>query len=174
MGERGLVLVYTGDGKGKTTAAFGLALRSWGRGRRVCIVQFMKCGEDYGEVRAVRGLAGIELHQFGRKGFVEKGKHKPEDVEMAEKALQFSVKALSSGEFDLVVLDEACVALDFELIGLPALLSALDTRSPGTDAVLTGRNAPEALIAVADLVTEMRSVKHPYDIGKKAKVGIES
>ncbi len=173
MGDRGLVLVYTGDGKGKTTAAFGLALRSWGRGRRVCIVQFMKCGEKYGEVRAVRGLAGIELHQFGRKGYVTKGKHKPEDVEMAKEALLFSGKALSSGEFDLVILDEACVAVDFGLIGLPELLSAIDARSPGTDVVVTGRNAPEALIAVADLVTEMRSVKHPYDTGKKARIGIE-
>jgi cob(I)alamin adenosyltransferase len=165
--------VYTGNGKGKTTAAFGLALRTWGHGGRACIVQFMKCSEDYGEVKAVRRLPGIVLRQFGRKGFVIKGKHSEEDVEEAEKGLAFSEEALSSGEYDLVVMDEVCVAMDFGLIEVSEVLSVINTKSDKTEVVLTGINAPREILDRADLVTEMRGVKHPYESGIRAREGIE-
>lgn len=173
MEQTGLVQVYTGRGKGKTTAAFGLALREWGHGGRVCIVQFMKKGEEYGEVLAVRRLEGIDLHQFGRKGFIAKGRQTEEDELLAKEALEFSREALSSGKYDLVVMDEACVALDFQLISLREVLSVVRSRSKGTEVVLTGVNAPVGLIEAADLVTEMRLVKHPYEAGLLARKGIE-
>jgi cob(I)alamin adenosyltransferase len=169
----GLVHVYTGNGKGKTTAAFGLAIRTWGHGGRACIVQFMKCGENYGEVKAVKRLPGIVLRQFGREGFVIKGKHSQEDMELARKALAFSADALCSGEYDLVVMDEVCVALDFGLVEISEVLKAIDSRSQRTEVVLTGINAPKEIIERADLVTEMRMVKHPYESGIRAREMIE-
>lgn len=173
MEQPGLVHVYTGNGKGKTTAAFVLAIRTWGHGGRACIVQFMKRGESYGEVKAVRRLHGIVLRQFGREGFVIKGNHSLEDVELARKALAFSAEALSSGEYDLVVMDEVCVALDFGLIEISEVLEAIDVRSQRTEVVLTGINAPKELIERADLVTEMRMMKHPYESGVSAREMIE-
>jgi cob(I)alamin adenosyltransferase len=169
----GLVHVYTGNGKGKTTAAFGLAIRTWGHGGRACIVQFMKISENCGEVKAVKRLPGIVLRQFGREGFVIKGKHSQEDMELARKALAFSADALYSGEYDLVVMDEVCVALDFGLVEISEVLKAIDSRSQRTEVVLTGINAPKEIIERADLVTEMRMVKHPYESGIRAREMIE-
>ncbi|MDD1767660.1 MAG: cob(I)yrinic acid a,c-diamide adenosyltransferase [Methanomassiliicoccales archaeon] len=173
MSQSGLVHVYTGNGKGKTTAAFGLALRTWGHGGQACLVQFMKCGEEYGEVKAVKRLPGIVLRQFGRPGFVIKGKHSQEDVELARQALAFSAEALTSGKYDLVVMDEVCVALDFGLLEVSEVIKAVDSRSEKTEVVLTGINAPKELIEKADLVTEMRMIKHPYESGIIAREMIE-
>ena len=173
MEQPGLVHVYTGNGKGKTTAAFGLALRAWGHGGRACIVQFMKCGENYGEVKAVRRLPGIVLRQFGKEGFMIKGKHSQEDIELARKALAFSAEVLSSGEYDLVVMDEVCVALDFGLLQISDVAKAIESRSRRTEVVLTGVNAPKELIERADLVTEMKMIKHPYESGVSAREMIE-
>ncbi|MGB9881983.1 MAG: cob(I)yrinic acid a,c-diamide adenosyltransferase [Methanomassiliicoccales archaeon] len=169
----GLVILYTGDGKGKTTAAFGLAMRAAGHGKRICIIQFMKrCGEC-GEVKAVKKFDTITLRQFGTGMFVVKGKHKKEDTEEAARGMVFASEALTSGLYDLVILDEICIAVDFGLIDVDDVLELLKKRNPGVDVVLTGRNAPEALIDVADLVTEMKAVKHPYDDGMGAREGIE-
>ncbi|MCU0862080.1 MAG: cob(I)yrinic acid a,c-diamide adenosyltransferase [Methanomassiliicoccales archaeon] len=172
MSSLGLVQVYTGEGKGKSTAAFGLALRAWGRGLRVCIIQFLKLGEDYGEVQAVRRLAGIDLMQFGGEHFVRKGRHRKEDAERARAGLEKAKEALTSGRFDLVILDEVNVAVDFGLLGPEEVLEAVRSRGE-VEVVLTGRNAPQAFLDEADLVTEMRMVKHPYDQGVEARPGIE-
>jgi cob(I)alamin adenosyltransferase len=171
--QPGLVHVYTGNGKGKTTAAFGLAIRTWGHGGLVCIVQFMKCGEGYGEVMAVRSLPGVVLRQFGREGFVIKGKQTKVDFDLAKEALDFSAHALSSGEYDMVVMDEVCVAIDFGLIEVSKVLNVLEERNRETEVVMTGINAPREIIDAADLVTEMRMVKHPYGSGVRAREGIE-
>lgn len=133
----------------------------------------MKCGEEYGEVKAVERLPGIVLRQFGRQGFVIKGKHSQEDVELARQALAFSAEALTSGKYDLVVMDEVCVALDFGLLEVSEVIKAVDSRSEKTEVVLTGINAPEELIEKADLVTEMRMIKHPYESGMIAREMIE-
>lgn len=172
MSELGLVQVYTGEGKGKSTAAFGLALRAWGRGLRVCIIQFMKLGEDYGEVQAVRRLAGVDIFQFGGEHFVRKGSHRPLDVDRAREGLAKARQAISSRGYDLVILDEVNVATDFGLLRAEEVLEVIHSRD-GVEVVLTGRNAPREFLQAADLVTEMRMVKHPYDRGVQARPGIE-
>jgi cob(I)alamin adenosyltransferase len=172
MDELGLMHVYTGEGKGKTTAAFGLALRAWGRGLRVCIIQFMKLGETYGEVRAVRKLEGIDLFQFGTGKWVGKDKHSAQDEELAKEALSKAKEALTSGAYDVVILDEVNVATDFGLLRPKDVLEVVRLRK-GVEVVLTGRYAPKEFLEEADLVTEMLAVKHPYDSGVKARPGVE-
>jgi cob(I)alamin adenosyltransferase len=171
--QLGLVQVYTGDGKGKTTAALGLVLRAWGRGLKICMVQFMKKGEDYGEVIALRKMEGIDLYQFGSDRLITKSSVHPEDIELAHRALAFAEDAMGSGEYDLVVLDEVNVAMFFGLVSPAEVLSALRKRRKDTEIVLTGRNAPPEIIKEADLVTRMVAEKHPYDKGVIARAGIE-
>jgi cob(I)alamin adenosyltransferase len=173
MSELGLMQVYTGEGKGKTTAALGLALRAWGHGLRVCIIQFMKKGEEYGEVEALRRLDGIELYQFGVDRLIFKGEHCQEDVELAERGLQMAQDALCSNDYDLVILDEINVVMDFGILPVDKVLSTVRGRDPGVEVVLTGRNAPEAVIKEADLVTIMKMEKHPYESGVVARKGVE-
>ena len=168
----GLLQVYTGDGKGKTTAALGLALRAWGHGLRVGVVQFMKKGEDYGEILALRRM-GVEVFQFGSGKLITKGRHCQDDVDCAKRALDLSSSMLGSGEYDLLVLDEVNVALYFGLISLEEVIGALRDREGGVEVVCTGRNAPDGLREDADLVTVMTVDKHPYDGGLVARKGIE-
>ncbi len=169
----GLIHVYTGAGKGKTTCAFGLALRAWGCGKRVCIIQFLKKGEKYGEVVAVDRLEGIDLHQYGSGRFVFNKQLRQEDVEAAEKGLVHAKDVLSSGDHDLVILDEMNIATDFGVLDVSKVIEALDSRADGVEVVLTGQNAHPAIVEKADYVTEMRKVKHPYDEGVMARKGIE-
>lgn len=171
--DRGLVQVYTGDGKGKTTAALGLALRAAGHGMRVHIVQFMKGWTDYGELVSLRNQPNITLVQFGRPDFVDRDNPDPRDVRMAQDALQHGLDVVASGEYDVVILDEVNVALDFGLVSLEQVLKLLDARPPHVELVLTGRAAHPEIMQRADLVTEMRSVKHPYDTGTAGRKGIE-
>jgi len=168
----GLLHVYTGEGKGKTTAALGLALRAWGHDLRVGVVQFMKKGEDYGEILALRRM-GIEVFQFGSGKLIAKGRHCQDDVDCAERALDLSRSLLGSGEFDLIILDEVNVSLYFGLISIDEVLDALRQRDRGVEVICTGRNAPEELRKEADLVTVMSLEKHPYDEGLSARKGIE-
>jgi len=172
-GQLGLLQVYTGDGKGKTTAALGLTLRAWGRGLRVCVIQFMKKGEDYGEILAVRKLEGIELYQFGSDRLITRASVHPEDIELAHRALSFAEGAMTSGEYDVIVLDEINVALFFGLVSPSEVLSVLRKRKEGVEVIMTGRNAPPEIIEEADLVTRMVAEKHPYDKGVIARAGIE-
>ncbi len=168
----GLLQVYTGEGKGKTTAALGLALRAWGHGLRVCVVQFMKKGEDYGEILALRRM-GIEVFQFGSGKLIAKGRHCQDDLDCAKHALDLSSSLLRSKEFDLIILDEVNVALYFDLLTIDDVLDALRQKDRGVEVVCTGRNAPDALKKEADLVTVMTVEKHPYDDGLEARKGIE-
>lgn len=171
--ELGLVHIYTGDGKGKTTAALGLALRAAGYGMRTYIGQFMK-GHSYGELAGARLLAPyLTIEQYGRPSFVHLHQATPEDIRLAHEGLEKARAAMRSGDYAIVVLDEVCVALHFGLLSVEEVLAFLEEKPKGVELVLTGRRAPEELIARADLVTEMREVKHPYYRGIPARRGIE-
>jgi len=171
--ERGLIQVYTGHGKGKTSAALGLALRAAGHGLRVHIIQFMKGWPHYGELEAVKALPNITIKQFGRPDFVDKNNPDPEDIRLAHEALEEGRRAMLSGEYDIVVLDELNVALDFGLVSLEEVLSLFDRKPPEVELVLTGRRAHPEVVRRADLVTEMLDIKHPYHEGVPARKGIE-
>ncbi len=170
--KRGCVQVYTGDGKGKTTAALGLALRAAGAGLRVFIAQFMK-SRDCGELHAFEKLSDqIAIKQYGREGFIH-GEPDEEDIRAAREGLEEARLAIQSGDYDLVILDEANVAVHFELFSIDDLLAAIDERPEHVELVITGRKAHPRLIERADLVTEMREVKHYYQDGLSARRGIE-
>ena len=170
---QGFVQVYTGDGKGKTTAALGLALRAAGAGLRVYFGQFIK-NADYSEIKALARCADcITVRQFGRGCFLLT-EPAPEDRAAARRALEGLSEALTSGDYDLVIADEANVAVALGLIEANDLVSLIDRRPEQVELVLTGRGAPDAVLARADLVTEMRCVRHYYDRGVLARQGIES
>ena len=170
---QGFVQVYTGDGKGKTTAALGLALRAAGAGLRVYFGQFIK-NADYSEIKALARFADcITVRQFGRGCFLLT-EPAPEDRAAARRALEGLSEALTSGDYDLVIADEANVAVALGLIEPDDLVALIDQRPEQVELVLTGRGAPDAVLARADLVTEMRCVRHYYDRGVLARQGIES
>jgi cob(I)alamin adenosyltransferase len=172
--EQGLVQIYTGEGKGKTTAALGLALRALGRGLKVFMLQFLK-GEDTGELHGGRLFGDtFVIRQTGLKGFIRRGKIDPADVHQAREALKLARDILSGGDYDLVILDEINVALYFELLSPQEVIQVLQARAPHVEVVLTGRYAPSELVDMADLVTEMKNVKHYYHAGVAAREGIES
>jgi cob(I)alamin adenosyltransferase len=171
--ERGLIQVYTGEGKGKTTAALGLALRAAGHGLQVDIVQFMKGWPGYGELKGVEWLPTVTAYPFGRSGWVHPDHPEPEDCERAADALVQAKRLMTGGQADIVVLDEVNVALDYGLLELQDLLALLDEKPPAVELVLTGRNAHPEILRRADLVTEMRRVKHPYDQNINGREGIE-
>jgi cob(I)alamin adenosyltransferase len=171
--EPGLIQVYTGDGKGKTTAALGLALRAAGQGLQVVVIQFMKGWPHYGELESVELLPRVKLHQYGRPDFVDPKEPQPEDVHLAAAALEHGRQVLTSGEVDLLVLDEVNVAVDFGLIDLSDLLALMEDKPEHVELVLTGRRAHPEVVKRADLVTEMLDIKHPYDAGVEGRQGIE-
>ena len=171
--EQGCVQVYTGDGKGKTTAALGLALRAVGRGMNVCVFQFIKGGGLYGEHLAAEKLAPLlTIIQTGRPGWVNT-KDITEDRRTAQEALVQAQHLLSSGEFDLFICDEINGAVGFGLLDVEQVLDLISRKPERTELVLTGRNAHERVIEAADLVTEMREIKHYYKSGVPARSGIE-
>jgi cob(I)alamin adenosyltransferase len=170
---QGLIQVYTGDGKGKTTCALGLALRAVGQGLKVYMVQFMK-GRDTGEMRAAARLApDLTLRSFGRPGLVNLRSPAAQDLALVREALELARQVITGGDYDLVILDEINLALNFKLVDLDEVLQLLRDRPHWVEVVLTGRQAPPELIALADLVTEMRDLKHYYAAGVKARKGIE-
>ena len=172
--EQGLIQVYTGNGKGKTTAALGLALRAAGRELKVCMIQFMKGGGPYGEHLAAPRLAPfLTIIQTGREGWVNRDNPDPEDRRLAREALEMADKALSSGEYDVVILDEVNGAVGFGLVTVDEVLALMGRKPADVELVLTGRNADERIIAAADLVTEMREIKHYYRKGIPSRTGIE-
>ena len=170
--SKGYIQVYTGDGKGKTTAALGLALRASGHGLYTYIGQFMK-GQSYGELEALRGNEYITVEQYGNAHHIHKDRVATDDVERAHRGLQLAREALLSGFYNIVVLDEVNVAAWFGLLEASDVLALLDERPENVEVVLTGRRAPREFIDRADLVTEMRSVKHYYEQGISARPGIE-
>ena len=169
----GLVQVYTGDGKGKTTAAVGLAIRAIGRGLKVFIIQFIKGGFDYGELHVLERLPNVEVRAFGRGHFISPDGPSQEDLEEARKAMELAREVVKSGEYDIVILDEVNVALYFGLVDLEDILELIREKPDHVELVLTGRKAPRELLEAADLVTEMREVKHPYRRGVPPRPGIE-
>jgi cob(I)alamin adenosyltransferase len=171
--EKGMVQVYTGNGKGKTTAAFGLALRAIGRGLRVCIIQFIKGGFDYGELYVIDKLPGLKLKAYGRGKFVDKKKPDKTDMDLAEEALRTAEQTLKEAECDILILDEVNVALSLRLIKTESVLELIKIKPAQVELVLTGRNAPAEIVEAADLVTEMVEVKHPFSKGFRARKGIE-
>jgi len=171
--SRGLVIVLTGDGKGKTTAALGQALRALGHGLKVLVVQFMK-GKKYGEVLAAeKYLPNLTTLQCGLDSFVMKNNPAPVDIELARQGLNLAKKAISSGEYNMVILDEINVALDFKLISLEDVLEMIKNRPSNVDVILTGRYAPPEIIEIADTVSEVKEIKHHYAQGFKERAGIE-
>lgn len=173
--RKGLVMVYTGDGKGKTTAALGLALRQVGWGRRVLFIQFMKGpGNVYGErIAAEKCLPLLEIEQHGRDEFVDLSNPDPVDIKLAQKALQRAKEALGSGEYGMIVLDEVNVAVHAGLLPLQEVLAFIDSKPADVDLVLTGRYARQEVVDRADMVSDVREVKHHYRKGVRAQEGIE-
>ena len=170
--EKGLVMVYTGDGKGKTTAAVGQAVRALGHGYNVYMIFFMK-GRDYGEYLASSYLPNLTVVKAGRDDFVDREHPEPIDIELARDGFSQAKKVILSGEYDLVVLDEVIVAVDYNLIPERDLLKLLGKKPAGVDLILTGRGASRELIKRADLVSEIQEVKHHYRQGQGSRRGIE-
>lgn len=166
-----MIHIYTGNGKGKTTAAIGLSIRAAMAGKKVFIGQFIK-GMPYSELKLVEYIPNIEIQQFGRDCFIEKVPTE-EDILMAKRGLDICGEILEKGEHDLVVLDELNIALYFKLFTVEEAIDVLNKRKANTEIVITGRYAPKELIDMADLVTEMVEVKHYYNEGVEAREGIE-
>lgn len=171
--ETGLVQIYTGNGKGKSTAAFGLALRAAGAGLKVVIIQYMKKGEWYGEIKALQQIPGVEIYSYGCDRFAKKGAPDEDNLAQVRAALAKTRKIYEQNQADLLILDELNNALFFELISEQEALALIQDKPQQMELVITGRNAPEALIKAADLVTEMCEIKHPYQNGVQARRGIE-
>jgi len=172
--KRGCVQVYTGNCKGKTTAALGLAFRAVGRGLKVVMIQFMKGGGPYGEHLAAKRLAPeFTIISTGREGWVNKDNPAKEDVDLAVAALALAKEKLLSCEYDMVILDEVNGAVGFGLITVDDLLELIRVRPEKVELVLTGRGADPKVIEAADLVTEMLEVKHYYKAGIPSRIGIE-
>jgi cob(I)alamin adenosyltransferase len=172
--ERGLIQVYTGNGKGKTTAALGLALRAVGHGLKVLMIQFMKGDLLYGEVETARQLSPyLTLRRVGREAFISKNKIDPLDVEKAREGFLLAKKAIEDKAYDVVILDEMNMAVDFGLVPLSDLLQLIDSKPETVELILTGRNAGPEILERADLVTEMVERKHYYREGVPAREGIE-
>lgn len=171
---KGCIQVYTGNGKGKTTAALGLALRAAGHGFRSYIGQFLK-GQKYGELKSVKKLSPlITIRQFGRKGFIHVTENpEDEDIRRARDGLKKCLAAMVSKKYSLIILDEINVALYFKLLSEKDVHAFLDRKPDNIEIVLTGRYAPASLIRRADLVTDMRERKHYYQKGVPARIGIE-
>jgi cob(I)alamin adenosyltransferase len=171
--DRGLIMVITGNGKGKTTAAFGQALRAIGQGYRVFVLQFMK-GRKYGEfIAGEKYLPHLTIRMSGLDSFVMRDNPATIDIEWAQKGLSAAQKAIKSGKYDMVILDEINVALDFKLIALPEIIELIKNKPVSLDLILTGRYAPPEIIELADTVSDVHEVKHHYNAGIKDRAGIE-
>jgi cob(I)alamin adenosyltransferase len=171
--RRGLFIVYTGNGKGKTTAAFGLAFRALGHGLRVCVIQFIKGKWPCGELVSAGQFGDrLECHVRGR-GFTWKSKDLAEDTRIAQEAWRFAREVIAAGKHDMVILDELTYLMKYKMVATEEIVAALCARPTPMHIVVTGRDAPAALVKAADLVTRMQAVKHPYARGVAAQKGIE-
>lgn len=174
--DRGLVIVYTGNGKGKTTAALGLCIRALGYNEKVCIVQFIKGSWKYGELDGIKWLApNVELYQkgLGFVGIIDDKRDRSEHIRAARDAVEFAKEKIKYGNYDIVILDEINVAVSLGLVTVAELLDLINSKPELMDLVMTGRDAKQEIIDRADLVTEMREIKHPYQKGIMAQQGID-
>ena len=170
--EKGYIHIYTGPGKGKTTAALGLGLRAAGAGFKVHMIQFMK-GRRYSELNAIDNLPNFTFSQHGRDEFVSKEKPEQVDIDMAQQGFSHAREIINSGKYDLVILDEINVAIDYNLIALEDVLKLIEEKPEKLEIVLTGRDAHPELTKIADVVTEMLEIKHPYQQGVLARKGVD-
>lgn len=170
--ERGLVQVFFGDGKGKTSAALGVLLRASGHGKRVLFLAFFK-GRFSGEIAAVQCIPGVEYYQFGTEEFVCGGRLSPEKVQEFQCGWHLAQEALLTGAYDLIILDEFLYAFSWGLLSWETFRAILFSRKPWVEVVLTGREAPEELLATADLISEIRNIRHPIEQGIRARRGFE-
>jgi cob(I)alamin adenosyltransferase len=170
--EKGYVHVYTGPGKGKTTAALGLGLRAVGAGLKVYMIQFMK-GRRYSELDSVENIPNFTISQYGRDEFVSKENPKKIDIDLAQKGFVHAKNIIKNGKYDLVILDEINVAVDYNLIPLKDVIKLINEKPEKLELVLTGRYAHPDIIKSADIVTEMLEIKHPYQEGVNARKGID-
>jgi len=166
-------MVITGNGKGKTTSACGQILRAIGQGYKVCMIQFMK-GRKYGEIMAMeKYLPNITIFQFGLDSFVMRGNTAQVDIDLASQGFNKAKEVIASGQYDMVILDEINVAVDFGLIPEEKVLDLVKNKPPELDLILTGRYATNRLMEIADLVSEVTEIKHHYNAGIKGRAGIE-
>jgi cob(I)alamin adenosyltransferase len=171
---RGLVQVYTGNGKGKTTAALGLALRAAGHRLKVLVIQFLKGGIAYGELQSAKKLLPyLTIVPMGRENFVDKKNPDPVDVRLAQKAWDLARRSVYSRKYHLVILDEINVAVEYGMVPLKEVLALMKNKPEDVELVLTGRWARVPVLRSADLVTEMREIKHYYKKGMDGRIGIE-
>ncbi len=172
--QRGLLAVFTGNGKGKTTAALGMAVRMMGHGNRVCVLQFIKGNKRTGEARAAARFFGdrMEFQTLGR-GFTFRSEDPEKDAAAARAAWAAAADAIRSGEYALVILDELTYVISYGMVPEADILKVLAGRPPGVHIAVTGRNATDGLLASADLITEMKAVRHPAEAGTAARKGIE-
>ncbi|QLH05715.1 cob(I)yrinic acid a,c-diamide adenosyltransferase [Nitrosopumilus ureiphilus] len=176
MKENGLTIVYTGKGKGKTTAALGIALRAVGYGKKICMIQFIKGSWHYGEMDSSKRLEPeFEIVAVGKGfvGIIDDKSPKEDHKEIAKEAIRISNEKIQSGNYDIIILDEINYAVNLELISVNDVLNLIKSKPLEVDLVLTGNYAKDEVIKLADLVTEMREIKHPFQNGIKAKKGID-
>lgn len=171
--KKGLLIVYTGKGKGKTTAALGSIFRAMGHGFKVCVIQFIKGSWKYGELKSAERFSDLlDFHVMGR-GFTWESDKIEEDIKVAQDAWNFAKNVILSAKYQMVVLDELTYLIKYKMVNEEEIINFLANRPEGMHIIVTGRDASESLIKSADLVTEMLSIKHPYDDGVKAQKGIE-
>lgn len=170
--NKGYIQIYTGDGKGKTTAALGVAIRAAGYGMKTYIGQFMK-GQHYGELTALKNHAHITIEQYGDTEHVHREKITQKHIDQAHHGLERARQMLLSNQYDIIILDEINVAIWFDLLKQEKVIEVLNERPEHVEVILTGRHAPELLIDLADLVSDVKEIKHYYNLGVKARIGIE-
>lgn len=174
MLEQGLIQVYTGDGKGKTTAALGLAMRAMGYGFKVVVIQFLKGGEEPGEVRFAKRFAPLlEWYRFGTGEFIINRPPTDEEIALANEGLLLAQNMLTEHHCDILILDEISHAINLKLIELTDVLSLMDKKPSSIELVMTGRDFPQEILARANLISEVRMIKHPYNQGIPARMGID-
>jgi cob(I)alamin adenosyltransferase len=170
--EKGLIHIYTGSGKGKTTAAIGLGIRAIGANKKVYMIQFMK-GRKYCELETLDKIKNFEYKQFGRDEFVSKDNPEQIDIDLAKKGFKHAEKIILENKYDILILDELNVVLDYNLIPMKEVLNLLLEKPEKLEIVLTGRYANTKFVKIADVVTEMLEIKHPYQNGIMARKGID-
>lgn len=172
MARKGRIIIHTGDGKGKTTAALGTVFRALGHGQKVCVIQFIKGQGQYGERQFAEKLENIDWYICG-KGFVFNKEHLEEDKKVAEEGFKLATEIIASDRYDLVVLDELTYLPNLDFLPVETIVEALKAKPARLSVIITGRNAPQELVDLADTVSDIAVVKHAYQQGRKAQKGVE-